>query len=222
MICTLCTTNHLRYGTLCADCTLTTRELLQRLPRMWASLEVWLTPGTTGTVQYGGRVRPAEAPLPVSAEVLDLRAAGGIAGVLEDWSDAIRQARRMQPRPRTGGLAHRVRAAAADLLGQIHFIALWDQGPQLGRELQQLVHRIQAAAQPPEPHKKGTLLGTCIAVDQSGIVCGAELWAQPGQRVSCSWCLCPYPPERWLALLHHQPGNDHDDSAEPIGQATAA
>ncbi|MEU1496086.1 hypothetical protein [Streptomyces sp. NPDC005732] len=224
MICTLCTTTTLTYGTLCTACTLTTLQHLQRLPRIWASLEVWLTRGSTGPAQFGGRGRSVEAPLPLNGEALTLRAAGGIAGVLEDWNDAVRETRGRPGRPRTGALAHRVRIAAGDLVQQINFIALWDQGPQLGREIDDLVHRAQAVAQRPEPVTKGTYLGSCVAVDSSGVICGAELWAQPGQRIACTWCLCPYPPDQWLTLLHHQPRSSrrHDDDQEPALDRPAA
>ncbi|GGX99142.1 hypothetical protein [Streptomyces fructofermentans] len=208
MICTLCKTHVLRHGTLCSTCTTNTLGHLHRLPRMWAALETWLAPGTTGAAQYGGRVRHPEAPLPLDTEVLTLRAAGGITGVLEDWADAVRHTRGLPERPRVGSLAHRVTAAAGYLASQIHFIALWEQGPQLGREIGQLVDRARNAVQRDEAEEKGrpTFLGYCIAVDPSGVICGARIPAAIDRPVQCAWCLCPYPPETWLQLRHLQPG----------------
>lgn len=208
MICTLCTKHVVKHGTLCTDCTLTTLDRLQRLPRMWGSLEAWLAPGATGPAAYGGRVRLAEAPMPLRQEVLDLRAAGGIVGVLEDWRDAVYDTRDYVIPPRTAALARRVQAASGALQRQIHFIALWEQGGQLGLEVRHLVDRVRAVVQPgraldepPEP----TFLGYCIAVDPGGIVCGRRLYADMAQTVECAWCLCKYPPDTWLALRHFQP-----------------
>ncbi|MGW3410277.1 hypothetical protein [Streptomyces sp. NPDC000888] len=228
MICTLCTNEDTRDDErLCHGCTRTTHERLQRLPRMWAALEQWLTPGNTGAPMYGGRVRPAHAPLPLREDVLSLRAAGGIVGILEDWRAAMQQARGWGPPALETGLARRVAVAARALDHNLEWIVRWEEGPTFADEIRQLVHRALAAAQPPEPRKRGTLLGTCIAVDPSGVVCGADLWVQPGQRVKCEWCLCRYPPDTWLALLHHQPtrppaAEDQDDEqGEPAHMAAA-
>jgi len=210
MICTLCST-QLEHGTLCPDCTRATLERLQRLPRIWASLEAWLTPGSSGPAQYGGRTRMAEAPMPLSQEVLDLRSAGGIVGVLEDWRDAVHDTRRLPIPARAGSLWHRICHASADLQDQIHFIALWEHGGQLGREIRRLVERVSAVVQPgralDEPPAP-TFLGHCIAVDPGGIVCGTKLFADMTRPVQCEWCLCTYPPDSWLALRHYQPGQD--------------
>ena len=208
MICTLCTKHLVKHGTLCNDCTRTTLDRIQRLPRMWASLEAWLAPGTTGPAAYGGRARLAEAPMPLRQDVLDLRAAGGIVGVLEDWRDAVYDTRGYTLPPRAAALTRRVQAASSALQGQIHFIALWEQGGQLALEVGHLVDRVRAVVQPgralDEPAEP-TFLGHCIAVDPSGIVCGHRLYADMARPVQCSWCLCSYPPDTWLALRHFQP-----------------
>lgn len=216
MICTLCKTNVLRYGTLCSGCTLDTLAHIRRLPRMWDALEDWLTPGVKGGAQYGGRVRQAEAPLPLDAEVLSLRAAGGITGVLEDWADAVGGARDLPERERIGSLAHRVASAAGYLAAQIHFIALWEQGPQLGLEVRQLVERVERHVQPALPEEKALpqFLGYCIAVDPSGVICGARIPLRMDRAVQCEWCLCPYPPETWLQLRRLQPGRHSDTGDE--------
>jgi hypothetical protein len=209
MICTLCR-SPLQHGSLCPACTIDTLEYLGWLPGLWAELEDWLIPGIRGGSQYGGRVRMAEAPMPLDEEALTLRAAGGIVGILEDWHDAICDARGLPAPARPGSLAHRVEAASRGLTGQIHFIALWEQGGQLGREVRQLVARVRRVVEPgyeqDEP-KPPTFLGYCIAVDTSGVVCGARIFADMDKAVQCEWCLCPYPPERWLALRHFQPDN---------------
>jgi len=210
VICTLCK-QHTEDASLCPGCTRATLERLQRLPRMWASLDAWLAPGSTGSANYGGRVRLAEAPLPLNQEVLDLRSAGGIVGVLEDWHDAVRETRELAHTPRIGALAHRVNTAAAGLSSHIHFIALWDQGGDFAREIERLVDRVRAVVIPGRDPDEPTLLGYCIAVDPSGIICGNRLYADMGRPVQCAWCLCQYPPDTWLALRHYQPGAPNPD-----------
>lgn len=209
MICTLCKKTQ-QYEGLCPTCTTDTLEHLSRLPRLWAELEDWLIPGIRGGAQYGGRVRMAEAPLPLDEEALTLRAAGGIVGVLEDWHDAVHESRGLAVPARAGSLAHRVRAASAGLAGHIHFIVQWEQGAQLAREVRQLVGRVRRVTEPghelDEP-KPPTFLGYCVAVDPSGVVCGSRIYADIRKAVQCDWCLCVYPPDRWLALRHLQPGN---------------
>lgn len=211
MICTLCTKHELEFGSLCPDCTRATLDRLQRLPRLWASLDAWLPPGSNGPTQYGGRARMAEAPMPLREETLDLRAAGGIVGVLEDWRDAVHDTRHLPVPARIGSLWHRLTQASAQLQDQIHFIALWEEGGQLAREIRRLVERVTGVVQPgralDEPPAP-TFLGHCIAADPDGIVCGRKLYADMTRTVQCTWCLCPYPPDTWLALRHHQPGRD--------------
>lgn len=218
MICTLCDTHTLEYGSLCPSCTRTTHDRLTRLPRLWASLESWLTPGTTGSAQYGGRVRLAEAPLPLDSEVLDLRAEGGIVGVLEDWRTALYETRGWAPPPRAASLGNRVTIAAADLDHHLDWISRWYAGEAFGWDIRRLFQRVHRVVQPGHglDRPKPTFLGHCIAVDPSGVICGAKIFADMRTVVQCEWCLCPYPPERWLALRHFQPGGQAPaDDQEP-------
>ncbi|MFB6977727.1 hypothetical protein [Streptomyces scopuliridis] len=57
---------------------------LLALPGLYRALEEELTPGRRGN--SGGRPGTHGAPIPVSLEVLDLRARGGIEGVLGGWA----------------------------------------------------------------------------------------------------------------------------------------
>jgi hypothetical protein len=193
MICTLCTKHRIEHGSLCTGCTRTTLDHLYRLPRMWASLEAWLAPGATG----------------------------GIVGVLEDWHAAVCEARGLPAPARAASLQRRITVAASGLYQQIHFIALWEHGGLLAKEVARLVDRVRAVVQPgraldepPEP----TLLGRCIAtVDEDGTVCGHRLYADMTRPVQCGLCLCVYPPDTWLALRHFQPGR-----SRPLEETAAA
>jgi hypothetical protein len=215
MICTLCKEHVLQYGTICPACTRELQTRLAHLPRLWTALEAWLTPAVRGLAQYGGRTAMVEAPLPLSGEVLDLRSAGGIVGILEDWHDAVRTSRDLDVQPRTGSLALRVTAAAAGLIHHIYFIALWDQAPVLGREIRDLVDRVRRVVEPEDRTPGRTFLGRCITVDASGTPCGSTLYAEPGTPVQCGWCRRAYPPETWLDLRSQQPGrNDVEEDQE--------
>jgi len=205
MICTLCTTHELEYGSLCPGCTRATHDRLLRLPGLWASLEAWLAPGATGPAAYGGRSRLAEAPLPLNKEVLDLRAAGGIVGVLEDWREAVYETRGWRRPERAASLAHRVTIAAADLDHHLDFIARWYAGASFGWDIRRLVDRVRTVVQPGREPGEQQFLGYCIAVDPGGIVCGNRLFADMARPVQCDWCLCSYPPDTWLALRNFQP-----------------
>lgn len=216
MLCTLCKENVLQYGTICPACTRELQDRLASLPRLWASLEAWLTPAVRGLSQYGGRTAMVEAPLPLAGEVLDLRSAGGIVGILEDWHDAVRSSRDLDTQPRTGSLNHRVTTAAWGLIHHIYYIALWDQAPVLGREIRDLIDRIRRVVEPDEKQPERRLLGRCIAIDSLGTVCGSVLYADMSRPVQCGWCLCLYPPDSWLALKAFQPGRASavEDQAE--------
>ncbi|MFE3853404.1 hypothetical protein ACFXPN_19990 [Streptomyces griseorubiginosus] len=180
---------------------------------MWSSLEAWLAPGTTGTAQYGGRTRLAHAPLPLNQEVLDLRAGGGIVGVLEDWREALYETRGWAQPERAASLAHRVYIAASDLDHHLDFIARWYAGAAFGWDIRRLVDRVRMVVQPGHELGEQQFLGYCIAVDPGGIVCGNRLFADMTQPVQCEWCLCKYPPDTWLALRALQPGRSSPSEA---------
>jgi hypothetical protein len=59
------------------------RENLQALPRLYRALADVLQPGRRGD---GGRSATRAAPIPVNETVLDLRARGGIEGVVGGWA----------------------------------------------------------------------------------------------------------------------------------------
>jgi hypothetical protein len=222
MICTLCKEHVLQYGTICPTCTRELQNQLAGLPRLWAAIEAWLPPAVRGLSQYGGRTAMVEAPLPLNGEVLDLRAAGGIVGVLEDWHDAVRTSRDLDDQPRTGSLGFRVNTAAWGLIHHIHFIALWDQAPVLGREIRDLVDRVLRIVDPEDDTPQRTFLGRCIAVDSVGTVCGSMLYADMSKPVQCGWCLCLYPPDSWLALRSLQPGQGTADEGQEDTEQLAA
>ncbi|QCX81083.1 hypothetical protein C9F11_37500 [Streptomyces sp. YIM 121038] len=204
--CPHCTTNDLPHGGfLCDPCVRATSRHLLQLPTLWSALEIWLAPGR-GAPFISGRTPRAEAPLPLREEVLDLRAEGGIVGVLEDWRAAVHDARGMAPPPRAVSLEHRVAIAARALDGHLDWIARWYAAPDLATDIRTLVGRAYAVIQPGRDPDEPQYLGRCIATDTTGAVCGRPLHAYPDRAVQCDWCLCVYTPDTWLALRHYQPG----------------
>ncbi|MFF9894942.1 hypothetical protein [Streptomyces longispororuber] len=206
--CPHCTTNDLAHGGfLCAPCTRTTSRRLQHLPTLWAALEAWLSPGR-GEPFIGGRTLRAEAPLPLREEPLDLRAEGGIVGILEDWRAAVHDARGMTPPTRAVGIGHRITIAATALDGHLDWIARWYAGPDLAADIRTLTGRAYAVIQPGRDPDEPQYLGRCVAAGPDGAVCSRPLYAYPDRVVQCEWCLCTYTPDTWLALRHYQPGRD--------------
>ncbi|MEL3944844.1 hypothetical protein [Streptomyces sp. LNU-CPARS28] len=204
--CPHCTTNDLDHGGfLCDPCIRTTSRRLRQMPALWAALAAWLAPGR-GAPFISGRTPRAEAPLPLREEVLDLRADGGIVGVLEDWRTAVHEARSMAPPTLAVGIGPRITIAATALDGHLGWIARWYAGPDLATDVQQLVGRAYGVIQPGHDADEPQYLGRCVAADPAGTVCGRPLYAHPDQVVQCEWCLCVYTPETWLALRHYQPG----------------
>ncbi|MER6147981.1 hypothetical protein [Streptomyces hirsutus] len=75
----------------------------------------------------------------------------------------------------------------------------------LAREVREL--ELQARTIVGDPAPRPQRLGTCVAVDGEGVVCGAVISRLPGQtRLTCRWCSYTYESERdLLLLLHFQP-----------------
>ncbi|MEV0441839.1 hypothetical protein AB0I84_06010 [Streptomyces spectabilis] len=182
----------------------TSRRLTQ-LPALWAVLEYWLAPGS-GQPFASGRPLRCEPPLPLREEVLDLRAEGGIVGVLERWRARVHADRRLPAPARAVPIGHRITIAATALEHHLAWIARWYAAPDLAADVRQLVGRSFAVIQPGRDLEEPRYLGRCIAADAAGAVCGRPLFAHPDRTVQCEWCLCLYTPDTWLALRLYQPG----------------
>jgi hypothetical protein len=140
----------------------------------------------------------------VNEDVLDLRY-GGIALVVEGWLSAIQEARGWGQPSIAGTIEDRVRRAARSLAANLEWIAA--SFPAAGdlaseiREMEGAVLSIVGAL--PD---RGRRIGQCVAVDSSGVVCGAVIRHQRGQtRLVCDWCGTTYGPENFLMLKHFQP-----------------
>lgn len=209
--CLLCEQPDETGGYLCPGCTKATVGRLNALPGLYDELLPFLTPGSGGST--GRRPSAVSAPLPVSEVVLSLRGPGGVVGVVEDWLAAVRDARRMQPAQPVGSVESRLRAAVDGLSANMAWIAVsWPDAGTFATEIRDLERDITSVVDPADPSERGTRVGTCPAVDDSGVICGAVLRYQPGTKlVLCSWCGCAFPPATWQGLRAFI---DHDSRNE--------
>lgn len=87
---------------------------LRALPGLYAASAAHLAPGRAGL--GGGRVTGSKhAPMPVRADVLDVRGPGGVVAVLAQWEDVVRAELGFDPAP-DGGSYEWVLAGAVGLL----------------------------------------------------------------------------------------------------------
>lgn len=194
----------LEHGYLCQGDTLALAERLDRLPKIYAALEGFLTPAAQGA---GERVHAGHAGsrMPVAEAVLDLRY-GGIALVLESWRADVQHARGWGEPVCDGSVEGRVLRAARSLSANLEWIAAsYPAAGDLAREVREMEGAaLSIVGAKPD---RGRRIGQCVAIDASGVVCGATIRHRPGEtRLVCDWCHCVYSGETdLLLLLHHQP-----------------
>jgi LSD1 subclass zinc finger protein len=190
---------------LCSGCTRATGERLDRMPRLYVALAAFLQPG--GRRPELGRARGAEAPLPVSEPVLNLRGPGGIVGILEDWRSAMQADRGWGPPAVTGTTEERVRTAARGLSLNLEWIASsWPMAGAFAEEIRNLERSVLSVVDPSERTRR---LGNCIELMANGSQCGAVLRVAHGAtEVRCAWCGAVWPPETWTTLARLQQTSD--------------
>ncbi len=193
----------LEAGYLCAGCTLALAERLDRMPKVYAALAGFLAPTARSSAEFVSHGH-AGSSLPVDEAVLDLRY-GGIALVLEGWRSDVQRVRGWGEPAVVGDVEERVRRAARWIGMELPWIA--DCYPAAGdlacevRELEGAALSIVGAV--PD---RGRRIGNCVAVDASGVVCGAVLYHRRGEtRLVCPWCSCVYEARDFLKLKALQP-----------------
>lgn len=199
--CGLCE-RDLEHGYLCPGCALGTAQRLDRMPRLYEALAAFLQP--SGRRPEFGRSRPAEAPLPISEPVFNLRGPGGMVGVLEDWRSAMQADRGWGEPAVEGSVERRIVVAARALAINLEWIAAsWPMAGAFAEEIRDVEWDVASIVNPPE---RSLRLGNCPAVYEDGVVCGAVLRVPAGTaKVECRWCGTAYPPETWLELRNLQP-----------------
>jgi hypothetical protein len=200
--CGLCD-RDLEHGYLCPGDVLALAERLDRLPKVYAALAGFLSPAARASAEFVSRSH-AGASLPVDEAVLDLRY-GGIALVLEAWRSDVQRVRGWGEPAIVGDVEERVRRAARWLGMELSWIA--DAYPAAG-DLAQEIRELESSAlsivgATPD---RGKRIGNCVAVDASGVICGAVLRHHHGEtRLVCPWCTCVYGAQDFLMLRTLQP-----------------
>ena len=200
--CGLCG-RDLEDGYLCAGDTLALAERLERMPKLYAALAGFLSPAARASAEFVSRSHTAPA-LPVDEAVLDLRY-GGIALVLEGWRSDVQRVRGWGEPAAEGSVEGRVRRAARWLGMELSWIAAsYPAAGDLAREVREVEGAaLSIVGAAPD---RGKRIGNCVAVDASGVVCGAVLRHHNGEtRLVCPWCTCVYGPEDFLMLKTLQP-----------------
>lgn len=200
--CGLCE-RDLEHGTLCPGDTLALAERLERMPKLYEALTGFLAPASAPP---GERVTTSgEARLPVNEAVLDLRY-GGITLVLESWLSDVQACRGWGQPVVAGGMEHRVRQAARSLGANLEWIAAsYPAAGDLAREVRELEGAVLSIVG--ATRERGRRIGQCVAVDLSGVVCGATIRHLPGETVLvCAWCGYVYEEREFLTLARLQPG----------------
>jgi hypothetical protein len=190
-------------GALCPGDTLALAERLERMPKVYAALAGFLAPAGASPGERVS-VRHVEPGLPVNEAVLDLRY-GGMALVLESWRSDVQAARGWGEPAIEGSVDRRVLVAARALSMNLEWIAAsYPAAGDLAREVRELEGAaLSIVGALPD---RGRRIGQCVAVDASGVVCGAVLRHRAGEtRIVCPWCTCVYEARDFLMLRHFQP-----------------
>lgn len=177
-------------------------ERLVELPKVYDEVAECLVPRRSGPAEFV-TAAPAGPRSPLDESVLDEVNTARAAEVTHLWRVDVQRER--WPRhgaPAPAGLAADCRWLAMELEWIVeHYPAAGE----LAREVRELELAARSIVGDPAPRPQR--LGTCVAVDGEGVVCGAAITRLPGQtRVRCKWCSYSYETEAdWLLLLHFQP-----------------
>ncbi|MBL3670183.1 hypothetical protein JL475_30230 [Streptomyces sp. M2CJ-2] len=185
---------------------------LDELPKVYDEVGHCLVPRGHGWGEIVATRGAAGPRSPIDEDVLDTVNWVRAAEVMRLWRVDVQRERWPQ---------HSPPPPPADLAGDCRWLAMeldWivDHYPGTGdlfREAAELESQARTIVGDPAPRPQR--LGTCVAVDSDGVVCGAVVSRLPGQtRVQCRWCSYSYESEQdWLLLLHFQP-KDGDSTWE--------
>lgn len=150
------------------------RANLEALPGLYRSLADALQPGRRGG---DGRSSTRTAPLPCSLDVLDLRARGGIEGVLGSWARDLYEREQWPDFPEYGSVETAVDGYAGILL--INLTTLCDEHPavkELADELRSVTAQARRLVTGEKPPIKVPVTCTCgtilrVTLDSPGARC---------------------------------------------------
>ncbi|WP_030173206.1 hypothetical protein [Streptomyces sp. NRRL S-813] len=189
---------------LCERHTTALAKRLADLPTLYIEVGECLVPRRSGWGEIVATKAAAGPRSPLDEDVLDTVNWGRAAEVTRLWRVDVQRVRwpHHAPPPPPADLAADCRWLAMELEWIVaHYPGTGD----LAREVREL--ELQARSIVGDPLPRLQRLGTCVAIDSEGVVCGAVISRLPGQgRVACRWCGYVYESERdWLTLLHFQP-----------------
>ncbi|PWJ02412.1 hypothetical protein DKG34_38720 [Streptomyces sp. NWU49] len=189
---------------LCERHTVQLAKRLEELPILYAEVGQCLVPRGHGWGEIVATRGAAGPRSPLNEDVLDTVNRGRAAEVMRLWRVDVQRERWPQhsPPPPPANLAADCRWLGMELEWIVdHYPGTGD----LARETRELETAARSIVGDPAPRPQR--LGTCVAVDGEGVVCGAVVSRLPGQaRVTCRWCGYSYESEQdWLLLLHFQP-----------------
>lgn len=204
--CGLCD-RDLERGYLCTKDTVQLATRLEEMPALFEELTECLVPRRSGPAEYV-TAAVAGPRSPLDEDVLDLVDGGHVAEVLELWRADVQRVRwpTHGAPPVEAGMARRVAVTCRWLGMELDWIAVeYPAAGDLAREVRTLEAGMRSVVGDPAPRPQR--LGTCVAIDEEGVVCGAVIKRLPGQtRVKCAWCGYVYATAQdWLRLQHFQP-----------------
>ncbi|MFD7709506.1 hypothetical protein [Streptomyces sp. NPDC059786] len=197
-------------GYLCGRCATALAERLEELPVLYAEVTECLVPRRSGFGEIVSTRGAAGPRSPLDEDVLDRVNTVTAAEVVHLWRVDVQRERWPQHGP----------PPAADLNADCRWLGMeleWiaDRYPAAGdlvREVRELEAAARSIVGDPVPQRQR--LGTCVARDEDGAICGAVISRLPGQtRVRCRWCAYTYESERDWALLYF--GQPEDGEGGP-------
>ncbi|GGV86816.1 hypothetical protein GCM10010294_67930 [Streptomyces griseoloalbus] len=200
-VCELCG-EETRSRYLCERHTVQLAKRLDDLPTLYAEVGECLVPRRSGPAEFVSTA-PAGPRSPLDEDVLDTVNMARAAEVLQLWRVDVQRERWPQHTPPPpAALDANCRWLAMELEWIVdHYPGAGD----MAREVGELEAQARTIVGDPAPRPQR--LGTCVAADSDGVICGAVISRLPGQsRVTCRWCGYSYESEQdWLLLLHFQP-----------------
>lgn len=189
---------------LCERHTVALAKRLAELPVLYAEVGDCLVPRGYGWGKIVATRGAAGPRSPIDEDVLDTVNWNRAAEVVRLWRVDVQRERWPQhsPPPPPADLSADCRWLAMELEWIVdHYPGTGD----LYREVWTLESSARSIVGDPAPRPQR--LGTCVAVDGEGVVCGAVIKRLPGQtRIRCSWCGYAYETAQdWMQLQHLQP-----------------
>ena len=188
---------------LCERHTVQLARRLDDLPILYDEVAECLVPRGHGLGEIVSTRGAAGPRSPLDEDVLDNVNTARAAEVVHLWRVDVARVR--WPRhgaPPPAGLNADCRWLAMEMEWIVdHYPGTGD----LAREVGDLEKQARTIVGDPAPRPQR--LGTCIAIDGEGVVCGAVITRLPGQtRLKCRWCDYTYESARdWGLLVHFQP-----------------